>query len=425
MRKLFKDNFFKPTVALLILLFVVGGLLSVSANAQTEAEKITQLREQIEELEKQAEQYKNSIASERAKGDSLKGEINILKSQILKIESQISLTGKKIEKTKIEMTGLENKIFDTQTKITQEQGTLGRLILFVDQNDGENLVVSVLKHRNLSDFFSQSQYAANIGTQLLGLVNGLKSTKHGLEGNKQDLEGKKSELEAFNQKQAVQKNVLNGSKTQKNTLLAQTKGQEAQYEKLLSDVEKKQMEFFTQLRALESNAITGGLFIIHISATNIPPKGTNIFQWPEDDYLMTQGYGCTKRARCGSPRGAYGGAPHNGIDIASGLGTPIKTIGDGEIVANGANNKGWGNWVAVKHTNNMVSVYAHMSAHAPLKVGTAVQAGQVIGYEGSTGHSTGSHLHLSLYKDFFTYTKGDELEFNYFEGTLNPLDYLP
>lgn len=67
-----------------------------------------------------------------------------------------------------------------------------------------------------------------------------------------------------------------------------------------------------------------------------------------------------------------------------------------------------------------------MSSLAPLKVGTAVAVGQTIGYEGSTGNSTGSHLHLSLYKEFFTYLreKDNQLYFNYFEGTVNPADYL-
>src|SRR5207249_638923 len=98
--------------------------------------------------------------------------------------------------------------------------------------------------------------------------------------------------------------------------------------------------------------ISGGLFIVHITANPIPAKG-QIFQWPEDGYRVTQGYGMTAYAK----RGAYGGAPHNGVDMASGYGSPIKAIGDGQIVANGTND-GWGNWVAIKHPNNLVSVYA-------------------------------------------------------------------
>ena len=89
-------------------------------------------------------------------------------------------------------------------------------------------------------------------------------------------------------------------------------------------------------------------------------------------------------------------------------------------------NDGFGNWVAVRHGGGLVSVYAHMKAPSGLKNGTTVDLTSIIGYEGSTGNATGSHLHLSLYRDFFTYIndKNGQLYFNYFEGSINPMDYL-
>jgi len=138
---------------------------------------------------------------------------------------------------------------------------------------------------------------------------------------------------------------------------------------------------------------------------------------------MTQGYGMTTYAR----RGAYGGAGHNGLDISCGFGSPNLAIGDGQVIANGTN-KGWGIWVAVRHPNDMVSLYAHNnSLSSKAAVGGLVKAGDVLGYEGKTGYVTGAHLHLSLYRDYFTYMKGEELYFNYgyAEGSaLNPASYL-
>ena len=190
-------------------------------------------------------------------------------------------------------------------------------------------------------------------------------------------------------------------------------------------MEIKQSLFFTEMKELETKIIQGGLYILRVEAKNLPKKGIKLFQWPEDDYRITQGYGCTSYDRCGSRRGPYGGAIHNGIDMASGYGSPIKVIGDGEVIANGTND-GWGNWVAVKHSPyDLVSVYGHMSAFEFVRVGTFVKARDIIGYEGTTGFSTGSHVHLGIYKEFFTYIneKNSQLYFNY-NNTINPRDYL-
>ena len=394
--------------------------------AQTDSERIEQLRQQIEQLEKEAQLYRGNIASEQAKAKSLQGEISILNNQIKKIQAQMSITSKNINKTEIEITDIGGKIFDTQKNIDYKKDTIAELLLAVYKKDSENLITILLKNANISDFFRQTQYSASINTALFDLISEMKTEKNTLENNKDELENKKSELENLKEQQRQQNNSLSQTKTGKSTLLTQTKGQEAQYQKMLADVEHRQTLFFTELKELETKIIQGGLYILHVTAENLPPKGTKLFIWPEDDYRITQGFGCTTYARCNRARGPYGGAPHNGIDMASGYGGPIKAIGDGEIIANGKND-GWGNWVAIKHPPyNLVSLYSHMSAFEFLRVGTQVKSGQIIGYEGKTGHVTGSHLHLSLYKEFFTYVKesNGQLYFNYFEGSINPLNYL-
>lgn len=88
--------------------------------------------------------------------------------------------------------------------------------------------------------------------------------------------------------------------------------------------------------------------------------------------------------------------PHTGVDYAAPTGTPIKAGGAG-VVKEVAYNVGYGNMVVIDHQNNYSTVYAHMSRFASnLKPGTSVQPGQVIGYVGSTGYSTGPHLHYEI-----------------------------
>lgn len=87
---------------------------------------------------------------------------------------------------------------------------------------------------------------------------------------------------------------------------------------------------------------------------------------------------------------------HKGIDFPAPTGTPIRASGDGVIDFAGTQN-GYGNFVTIKHWNNYSTAYAHMSRFAPgLKKGSKVSQGDVIGYVGSTGWSTGAHLHYEF-----------------------------
>lgn len=90
---------------------------------------------------------------------------------------------------------------------------------------------------------------------------------------------------------------------------------------------------------------------------------------------------------------------HKGVDFRAPTGTPIPAAGAGRVVARGFN-RGHGNFVKIKHNGSFETLYAHMSKFAKnVKVGTVVKQGQIIGYSGSTGLSTGPHLHYEIIKD--------------------------
>lgn len=105
---------------------------------------------------------------------------------------------------------------------------------------------------------------------------------------------------------------------------------------------------------------------------------------------MSSGYGPRRHPILGYRR------MHAGVDFAAGYGTPIVAVSDG-IVSYSGRHGGHGNYVRINHGGNLGSGYAHMSRIA-VESGTRVQAGQVIGYVGSTGLSTGPHLHFEVYR---------------------------
>jgi murein DD-endopeptidase MepM/ murein hydrolase activator NlpD len=91
--------------------------------------------------------------------------------------------------------------------------------------------------------------------------------------------------------------------------------------------------------------------------------------------------------------------PHTGVDFAAQRGTPVRAVGDGVITEAGWNGS-YGRAIDIKHGATYTSRYAHLQGFAPgIRNGTSVIKGQIIGYVGSTGRSTGPHLHFELYKD--------------------------
>jgi len=91
--------------------------------------------------------------------------------------------------------------------------------------------------------------------------------------------------------------------------------------------------------------------------------------------------------------------PHTGVDFAAERGTPVRAVGDGVITLAGWNGN-YGKAIDIQHDSSYTSRYAHLNGFAEgIRNGSSVRKGQVIGYVGSTGRSTGPHLHFELYKD--------------------------
>jgi murein DD-endopeptidase MepM/ murein hydrolase activator NlpD len=115
-----------------------------------------------------------------------------------------------------------------------------------------------------------------------------------------------------------------------------------------------------------------------------------LLRTPVDGARLSSGFGMRRHPIAGYSR------MHQGIDFAAPSGTPIKAAGDGVIEVAGRNG-GYGNYIRIRHNSEHKTAYAHISKFASgIRVGTRVRQGQTIGYVGSTGASTGPHLHYEV-----------------------------
>jgi len=131
------------------------------------------------------------------------------------------------------------------------------------------------------------------------------------------------------------------------------------------------------------------------------------FIWPEPHAQISQPFGPS--ALWYEP--AFGGYPHfhTGIDMTEPFGSPVYAADDGIVALVGSSSSGYGNYVVIAHSGGLDTLYGHLST-ALVKPGQLVVQGQPIGLEGSSGNSTGPHLHF-------------ELRIN--QTPVNPAPYLP
>ncbi|HKV88649.1 MAG TPA: peptidoglycan DD-metalloendopeptidase family protein [Candidatus Dormibacteraeota bacterium] len=117
------------------------------------------------------------------------------------------------------------------------------------------------------------------------------------------------------------------------------------------------------------------------------------FIWPEPQAVISQPFGPSKLVL----EPPFGGYPHfhTGIDLVEPFGSPVFAADDGVVALVGATTTGYGNYVVIAHSGGLDTLYGHLST-ALVKVGQTVTQGQPIGMEGSTGNSTGPHLHFEL-----------------------------
>ena len=391
------------------------------------------LQNNINQIQAKIDEYQKNLNTKRGEITSLKNEIARINGQIGQLDLEIKKTQNQIYLTRLNIQETQTDITTTVQTLDEKQQVLADLIRELDKTEHQSLLERLLLYKDLAEVLNQIQYTDSVQAKINNVVNQTKILKTSLEGKKVVLENNKKDLEQKNTQLAVQKSAQQTERGRKNTILTVTKGEETKYQQLLNQAEREQAEFLKALARIEEQILIEKNFVNYFQAGTIPKPGTKIFIWPEDNIRLTQGYVLTNYAK----RGVYGGKGHNGIDMTAGIGSPIKAAAGGAVVAksphvcqnytNPACNGYWGNWIALQHPGGLVTLYAHMTKPSPKSIGDTVETGDIIGYEGSSGNSTGSHLHFSVFTEFFTYidpNTGDlRISYNYAK-TLNPLDYL-
>ena len=394
----------------IICLFLLPVISLAQSGDDILLEQIKEKETEIAKLEKEAQKFRDSLAQTQTQKKTLSNQLQIIQGQINQLQSELKITKAKISKTELNIKSFVSQISKKQKEINSRQKGIAQSLRALAYLDNENFVLTLLNN-NFSDFLSQAQYVSNLQESLYSDFKLLTGARKNFENLKGAEEQKNAELSDLKKSLTVQNQLVQSQKQDKNQLLAQTKNQEIIYQKQILDIQKKQAEIQQEISSLEDK--------LRGEVSGIPKARPGALTWPLIGRI-TQGYGPT------SITGFYNDAYkfHNGIDLAAYYGAPIRAALDGVVTASGDNGKyAYGQWLAIRHSNGLTTLYAHLSAKAA-SVGQAVSQDQIIGYEGSTGFVTGPHLHFTVYS-----TNTFRVEKRWFGllplgGSVNPFDYL-
>ncbi len=381
-------------------------------------QQIKEKEEAIQELQKQANQYKNSLQDTQKKENTLENQIYIINTRINKLRADINITENRISTATLQIEELNLEIYEKEQKIKQHKTNIAGIIRTINEYDNRSMLEMVLEIERFSEFLNQVRYIELLQKNVQKDLESLKALKAEMQKQKSEIEEKRQSLQQYNAQLYTQKQVQDNQKQQKNYLLSKTRGEERRYQQLLATVQEQQKQILEEVYGLEEK------LRLTLDPSSIPKPKPGILSWPNEG-LLTQRYGITPYSKK-----LYKSGFHNGIDIAAGYGAPIRAAMAGTIRAMGNTDNycpdgAYGRWIAIEHHNNLTTLYSHFSGFGNYGIGDTVERGSIIGYEGSSGYSTGSHLHFGVYaSNTFTLRSSQWCGKLPIGATINPMDYL-
>ncbi|AKM78384.1 MAG: Peptidase, M23/M37 family [Candidatus Wolfebacteria bacterium GW2011_GWE1_48_7] len=410
-------------IALYVLVTIMTGSFVVVRGAETPPEiktAIEKKRQEEQELGNQIKAVQGALETTAGEKQTLQRELTQINSNVKQLDLGIRYSKTAAEKLGYEIQDTQYTIEESEERIEIRKKDIAEMLRQVQQKDySEGPLMSILKGKSLTDAVGEIQALIEFQENFSQEIRELQGYTVELDQHLKTAEEKKHQKEVETENFKNKKVILDQTKQYQQQLLAQTKNKEQIYQNSLTELKKKQDQIDIEIARLESEARKD----INISA--LPKVDTGPLMMPAQGRL-TQGYGATPFALR-----SYASKRHNGIDIAAPIGTPIYAASDGRVVGVADQDlycrKGaYGKFVAITHYNGLTTLYAHLSLWK-VSEGQEVKKGDVIGYMGSTGFSTGSHLHFTVYATpTFKIAPaakscGPKMPFG---GDLNPFDYL-
>ena len=398
-----------------LIVFIIISILVAYSNISMAAN--------MNDLKNEKSSIQNKITATEKKIDEISKEKEDALSQVQKLITQISDyqveiddLGEKIDTLKTKITESEKQIKEDEIQYAKEQKALDARLVAMYKTGETSYLDFLLSSATLVDFISSYYLVSEVADYDTKMLEQLEAHKQKIEKEKAELETNKKELDNSKVTLESKQKGLKTMKKAKEEYAAELTGKEKKLEEELSElasheqsINKRIIELQRQYdeelaRKRAAAAANGGSSSTGASSYSGGGSSSYGFGYPVTNHHIGTGYGVAGRM--------WSSGHHTGVDFPVPSGTPVYSVGDGQVVDTGYN-RAYGNYVEVYHGNNIYSFYAHASS-VIVSAGQHVTKGQQVMKSGATGNVTGAHLHFEIR------TPGPR-----YSNCVNPMNYLP
>ncbi len=334
-------------------------------------DKLSDLDAQKQKIQKELNKINTQKKSTMSKKAAIDKQIDITEQEVDTINQLIAALDAKIATNTAELTKAKENEKDQYEKFLKR-------VRIMEEEGTASLLGIILSADSFSDMLTRTELVGDIARNDKKLVSELADTRASIEAKQKELTDSKAEQASAKANLVKKQNSLASQYNEANALIKTLNSEAASYEKAYNEAEAAQAAARAQLKKLLSSSGSS-------SSTFV--GGT--FMWPSKTTLITSYYGSRKDPITGKS------SFHTGVDIGAKRGTDIYAANTGTVIVAGWSSKGYGNYVVIDHGGGKTTLYAHMSKILVSK-GAKVAKGDVIGLVGSTGYSTGPHIHFEI-----------------------------
>lgn len=386
-----------------LMAFVLVFSMSLSAYAADESDK-EEKEQQIEALEQEKEQQSQVLDSMQTDKANTEAEIESLDAQLTEVQAEIDTTNAELEKTEAALEQTKKDLEAAKEKEKKQYETLKVRIKVMYEKGETGYLEILLAADDITSLLNSTEYISKISDYDSNLLQSLQETRAQIEALEKQQEEELAQIKDLKAQLEAQETELSGLLDEKasyimslNANIEYTQEYIQELEQNISAEQQALEEIEAEMRAAAaaqaaqqqaSVSSGGGSYdgggVPDVSGSYSPQASAGGWVWPSDTALLTDTFGYQD----------WRGGSHSGIDIGASYGSPIYAAASGTVWIAGYSSSA-GNWVVIDHGGGVLTVYMHASA-LYVSSGQSVSAGQSIAAVGSTGYSTGPHLHFGV-----------------------------